>query len=49
MIVSKIFQERDGLVDCVYLDLEKAFDKVSHGRPGWGERQTPRIDEGLLT
>ena len=27
-----IMQERDGWVDCAYLDLKKAFDKVPHTR-----------------
>ena len=30
-----IVQERDGWVDCVYLDLRKAFDKVPHKRLLW--------------
>ena len=33
--VSEILQERDGWVDCVYLDFKKAFDKVSHKRLLW--------------
>ena len=28
-------QERDGWADCIYLDLEKAFDKVPHNRLMW--------------
>ncbi len=28
--VFNITQERDGWVDCLYLDLKKAFDKVPH-------------------
>lgn len=28
-------QERDGWVDCIYLDLKKAFDKVPHERLLW--------------
>ena len=30
--IVDIVQERDGWVDCVYLDLKKAFDKVLHKR-----------------
>ena len=33
--VTEILQERDGWVDCIYLDLKKAFDKVPHGRLKW--------------
>ena len=33
--VIDIVQERDGWVDCVYLDLKKAFDKVPHKRLIW--------------
>ncbi len=33
--VTNIVQERDGWVDCVYLDLKKAFDKVPHARLLW--------------
>ena len=33
-VVDKI-QERDGWVDCIYLDLKKAFDKVPHERLLW--------------
>lgn len=28
--VIDMLQEKDSLVDCVYLDLVKAFDKVTH-------------------
>ena len=28
--VIDITQERDGWVDCIYLDLKKAFDKIPH-------------------
>ncbi len=28
--VVDLTQERDGWVDCIYLDLKKAFDKVPH-------------------
>ena len=30
-----LIQERDGWVDGIYLDLTKAFDKVSHERLLW--------------
>ena len=33
--VIDVIQERDGWVDCIYLDLKKAFDKVPHGRLLW--------------
>ncbi len=33
--VTNIVQERDGWVDCMYLDLKKAFDKVPHTRLLW--------------
>ena len=33
--VIDITQEREGWVDCVYLDLKKAFDKVPHERLLW--------------
>ena len=33
--VIDITQERDGWVDCIYLDLKKAFDKVPHRRLLW--------------
>ena len=33
--VIDVVQERDGWVDCIYLDLKKAFDKVPHERLLW--------------
>ncbi len=33
--VTDIVQERDGWVNCVYLDLKKALDKVPHKRLIW--------------
>ena len=33
--VIDVTQEREGWVDCIYLDLKKAFDKVSHKRLLW--------------
>ncbi|XP_069169369.1 uncharacterized protein [Procambarus clarkii] len=32
---TEILQERDGWVDCIYLDLKKAFDRVPHKRLFW--------------
>ena len=30
--VTSVIQQRDGWVDCVYLDLKRAFDRVPHRR-----------------
>ncbi|XP_069178524.1 repetitive organellar protein-like [Procambarus clarkii] len=32
---TEILQERDGWVDCIYLDLKKAFNRVLHKRLFW--------------
>ena len=39
--------EKDGWVDCVYLDLEKVFDKVPHEKLLW--KQTCEKPEGRAT
>ncbi len=43
--VTNIVQERDGWVDCIYLDLKKAFDKVPHTRSLW-KLENRRIERG---
>ena len=47
--VIDVVQERDGWVDGVYLDLEKAFDKVPHKRLLWKIKNYGGIDGRLLT
>jgi len=46
--VTDIVQERDGWVDCVYLDLKKAFDKVPHKRLLWKLNNMGGVSGALL-
>jgi len=46
--VIDIVQERDGWVDCAYLDLKKAFDKVPHKKLLWKLETIGRLKGGLL-
>merc|ERR1712035_97554 len=46
--VTEVLQEREGWMDCVYLDLKKVFDKVPHGRLKWKLRVRGGIGEKLL-
>ena len=43
-----MIQERDGWVDCVYLDLKKAFDKVPHNRLIWKLQEKGGLGGKLL-
>ena len=45
--VIDVLQERNGWVDCVYLDLKKAFDKVPHNRLMWKLRNIGGISGSL--
>ena len=48
---SRVIEEVDqkgGWVDCIYLDLKKAFDKVSHKRLVWKIEQYGRLGGKLL-
>ena len=46
--VVEILQERDGWVDCIYLDIKKAFDRVPHGRLVWKLRNFGGVRGRLL-
>ena len=41
-------QEREGWVDCIYLDLKKVFDKVSHKRLLWKQENVGGLKGGWL-
>ena len=45
--VVDIVQERDGWVDCIYLDLRKAFDKVADKRLLWKSDSIGGLKEGF--
>ena len=41
-------QEREGSVDCIYLDLKKAFDNVPHKSLLWKLKNVGGLKIGLL-
>ena len=47
LCVIDMTQEREGWVDCIYLNLKKAFDKVPHKRLLW-QLENVRGFEGSL-
>ncbi len=46
--VVDIVQERDGWVDCIYLDMKKAFDTVPHKRLLWKMKNIGGVEGKLL-
>ena len=46
--VIDVTQEREGWVDCIYLDLKKAFDKIPHKRLLWKLENVGGRKDGLL-
>lgn len=47
--VVDILQEREGWVDCVYLDIKKAFDRVPHSRLRWKLKKFGGVQGSLLS
>ena len=46
--VIDVTQEREGWVDCIYLDLKQVFDKVPHKRLLWKLENVGGLKSGFL-
>ena len=46
--VIDVVQDREGWVDCAYLDLKKAFDKVPHRKLLWKLENVGELKGSLL-